>query len=453
MEEKTAKIPSLKEFKESRRERDAHTQRSSSMQTKKQMQKSIDKNKTSEKNKAKPSDNKRTSSSQMRHRSAQSGTRNPRPDEKRLHTRERGTASQNNPQATPRRDTAPRTYARDRLSNKDSGESRSRSARSEDAPLRQYRSSNGAQPRRSVSSERRGPTPVPSKKPPQKSKKPLSPMARKFRGYLVYAAIILAVVIIGAVLSLTVLFKTEHIVVSGTDVYSAKDIIDASGLIMGDNIFTAPKGRASDRIEKKFPDIEEAKVTFSIPDTIKIHITMANPAYVIEGTAGYYVVSDMGKVLSVCATDDEAEVPLIEGVSAQSRVPGEYVEYSDDIATTSLQEMFRAFREFKCEKITLVNVETTKGGTLKFRYVYDDRIVVYLGTPDNLTYKIHAADAILKEKIDVNDSSVAGTLDASNCYETKKCYFNEYSILPDSVPPATSATEPTEATEYTEPEY
>ncbi len=451
MEEKTAKIPSLKEFKESRKERDAHTQRSSSMQTKKQMQKSIDKNKTTEKNKAKPSDNKRTSSSQMRDRSVQSGTRNTRPDERRIQERGRTGASRSNPHSTPKRD-APRTYARDRLHSSDNGNT-SRSAHSADAPLKQYRSGNASPRRRGADAQVRRPTPVPSQKPAAKAKRPLSPAARKFRGYLIYAAIILVVVLVGGVLSLTVLFKTENIVVSGTDVYSAEDIIDASGLILGDNIFTAPKGRAADRIEKKFTDIEEAKVTFSIPDTIKINITMANPAYVIEGSSGYYVVSDMGKVLSVCATDDEAEVPLIEGVSAQNRVPGEYVEYSDDIVTTSLQEIFRAFREFSCEKITIVNVETTKGGTLKFRYVYDDRIVVYLGTPDNLTYKIHAADAILKEKIDVNDSSVAGTLDASGCYETKKCYFNEYSILPDSVPPATSATEATEATEYTEPEY
>ena len=450
MEEKTAKIPSLKEFKESRKERDAHTQRSSSMQTKKQMQKSIDKNKVSEKKR--PSESRRPSSDSGRTRT--NHTAQNRKDAHPDRTPRVSAQGAVPPRAKDsQRTEAPRTYARDRLSSKDSGESRSRSARSADAPLRQYRSSNGLKPRRSVSSERRGPTPVPSNKPPQKPKKPLSPMARKFRSYLVYASIILVVVLIGAVLSLTVLFKTENIVVSGTDVYSAKDIIDASGLILGDNIFTAPKGRASDRIEKKFTDIEEAKVTFSIPDTIKIHITMAKPAYVIEGTAGYYLVSDMGKVLSVSATDDEAEVPLIEGVSAQSRVPGEYVEYQDDIATTSLQEMFRAFRELECEKITIVNVETTKGGTLKFRYVYDDRIVVYLGTPDNLSYKIHAADTILKEKIDVNDSSVAGTLDASSCYETKKCYFNEYSILPDSVPPTTSATEATEATENTEPEY
>ena len=43
MEDKTAKIPSLKEFKESRKEKDAQRGRSQSMQTKKQMQRSITK--------------------------------------------------------------------------------------------------------------------------------------------------------------------------------------------------------------------------------------------------------------------------------------------------------------------------------------------------------------------------------------------------------------------------
>ena len=99
-----------------------------------------------------------------------------------------------------------------------------------------------------------------------------------------------------------------------------------------------------------------------------------------------------------------------------------------------------------------VNIEE-KEDSIKLRYVYDGRIVVCLGTPDQIYHKIHTADTIIREKLDVGGSKPVGELDVSRSYDTKKAYFNEYSILADNVaPPATTAK--TEATETTDaPNY
>ncbi len=461
MEEKTAKIPSLKEFKKNHKEKEAQSKRSRSMQTKKQLERDTVRKSREQDLKTPRDDGRRKTDERVRERSPKSQSKRPA---RALEPTRRSSSQGSTPKRRTESDS--RTYARDRIQSERRErpiETASReSTRRESEPLRQYRSQRSAVPqsrerapqqnvRRPAERKGTASSRVPSKntkpvKKPQKPKKPLSPMARKVRNIMVYVAIILAVLIIAVVLSLTVLFKTEQISVSGNQMYSAEEIIEASGLKKGENIFTANKAAASERIEKAYPYIEEADVYFAIPDTIKIDIKMASPSYMVESSNGFYVVSDKGKVLELSATDDEAEVPIIEGVTALPKNPGEYLEYGSDRVSRALEEIFSAFKSLGSKNITAVNVES-KDETVKLKYVYDDRIVVYLGTPDNIYYKIHTADTIIKEKLDVNGSKPVGELDVSKSYETKKSYFNEYSILADNVAPTVVATEATEASE------
>lgn len=462
MEDKTAKIPSLKEFKESRKEKDAQRERSQSMQTKKQMQRSITKG-----------------SGGVEKRSPREASRRKPENETDARTRqaERSRAQRQSPpgrrpapprEAPQRREAEQRTYVRDRLQEEKRQKRPSapvtetypprETARRESEPLRQYRSQRGnPPPRRERVPQNANRRPPQSSRPqtkrtvpqkPKKPKKPLSPKARKLRNILVYAGIILVVLIIALVLSLTVLFRTEQIVVSGNEIYTAEEIIEVSGLSRGQNIFTANKSAAAERIEKACPYIEKADVYFVVPDAIKIDVKMATPSYMVESQTGLLVVSDMGKVLEFAATDDEAAIPVVEGASVAPKSPGEYLEYSSDTVTTAMQEVFSAFKALNCKNITAVNIEE-KEDSIKLRYVYDGRIVVYLGTPDRIYHKIHTADTIIREKLDVGGSKPVGELDVSRSYDTKKSYFNEYSILADNVaPPATTAkTEVTETTE------
>lgn len=289
----------------------------------------------------------------------------------------------------------------------------------------------------------------------KKRKKPLSPFARKVRRVLIYALIVLAILTAGVILSMTVLFKTENIVVNVPDnFYSAEDIISASGLHYQDNIFMAGKARAEQRLEEKFPYIKSAEVTAQIPDTIVIDITLSTPSFAVKTDKLTYIANEDCKVLDVTSTADEAEVPLIEGVAVKDAKAGETLEFESELTRDILAEMFNFAREKGYKKITRVDMETstTQSGTrtLEIRYVYDDRIVVYLGLPENITYKMQTAHTIIDEKLDVNGSVLTGELDVSGAYDTKKSYFNQYSLIPEAVitEPASEATEPTTEETY-----
>lgn len=294
----------------------------------------------------------------------------------------------------------------------------------------------------------------------KKKKKPLSPFQRKVRRVLVYSLIVLAILTVGVILSMTVLFKTEKIVVNiPDDFYSYQDIINASGLHYQDNIFMAGKTRAEDRLEEKFPYIKEAKVTAKIPDTINIDVELCTPSYAVKTDKLTYIASEDSKVLEVTSTADEVKVPLIEGVSVKETKAGEHLEFESQIVKDSLGEMFNFAKKMGYKKITRVDIGSSKTQsgtqTLDIRYVYDDRIVVYLGIPENISYKMQTAQTIIEEKLDVNGAVLTGELDVSGAFETKKSYFNQYSLIPDVITtePQSSTAEPaTEADEYYEDE-
>ncbi len=464
MDEKTAAIPSLKDFKEKQKERSAQSARTGSMQTKGQMKRNTAGQKQGAKNAPARTGSAvqrggRSASDSGRPASGSTQRRTSRPVSQRPSDSARGNSARNT--ESPRRTSSSdvRTYASQRNATHENirrtdnisqrgttGRTGERRAVSSSAQSR--RTSPDIKSRRTHTGDRQPQRKPAPKKPVKKAKKPLSPAMRKFRNFLIYLSIILIVVVVGGILSLTVLFKTNNINVNGLGgVYKEDEIISASGLTFGDNIFTAPKSRAEDRIEKKFPYIERADISSSFPDSINIDITLVTPACVVEGLGGFYIVSDKGKVLEVSATDDEAGVPIIEGVEVQGRAAGEYIEYGSDVINQTMKEIFSAFKEYDCKKITAINIKAEED-SFAIKYVYDNRIVVFLGLPEHISYKIQTADKIIKEKIDVGGSMIAGDLDVSMCFDTTKSYFNQYSLLAPQVTPDVEPTEVTEPEEY-----
>jgi len=83
--------------------------------------------------------------------------------------------------------------------------------------------------------------------------KDLTKKQRKTRTALSYALVFTIVVVLAVVLSLTVMFKTTEIIVSGENIpYSSEEIINASGLSYSENIFMAKRKAAVKNIVDKY---------------------------------------------------------------------------------------------------------------------------------------------------------------------------------------------------------
>ena len=268
----------------------------------------------------------------------------------------------------------------------------------------------------------------PSKKRKEhKPKKPVSPLMRRIRNIITACVIVGVMLIVCVVLSLTVLFKTQNYEVTGNTKYSQDEIISTCGIKTNENIFLANKKSAEKKIVNSYPYIEEARVSFFIPDTITIDITEAVPAYIVKVTESQFILaSSKGRILEIVESTEKYDIPLFLGPEVTNLTVGGYVEFSDEKILDIIDDIVTVFVDNGYSGIT--EIDATNPAQLSF--AYDGRIKVKLGLPENISYKVRTAMTIITEKLDLNGSETTeGELDVSNCYETKKSYFREQSLI------------------------
>ena len=269
-------------------------------------------------------------------------------------------------------------------------------------------------------------------------KKPLNKKQRKFKNILLAVTVALGVLIIGLVLSLTVLFRCEKIVVEGVTRYDEKDIITASSLDYGKNIFLADKAGASEKIEEKYPYIEEAEIHMSIPNTLKISVTEATPEYYIQDGSRYYIISKNSKLLEEVIERDQ-DIPTIIGCKLKNPKVGETVDVENKKVITVLNEIADSMTANAVTGIKEINLSDMSNIELN----YEDRITIVIGMPDDINYKIRTAMTIIYTKLSETDK---GRLNCSNLVEgrtdgkaNQSSFRPNNLIVEDTTEPATEA--------------
>ncbi len=249
----------------------------------------------------------------------------------------------------------------------------------------------------------------------RRSKKPRTAKQLRIKRILISSAILLVVLVIGVILSLTVLFKTEKIEVEGDRYYYEEQIIAFSNVQLQQNIFIATAGSTPENISENLPYVEEAQVSFSVPDTVKITITNAIPSYVIKQANGYLLISSKGRILDTIFENTDKLPELKCGELSVTEV-GKTVSFADENVPDILQDVSESLIENDVKDITGFDVTNTANITLN----YDNRITINIGLPQDIDYKIKTAMAIINEKLDPNGTkTITGTLDVSTSNTNK----------------------------------
>lgn len=250
-------------------------------------------------------------------------------------------------------------------------------------------------------------------------KKPLSHKKRKLKNIGVAASIISIILIIGVVLSLTVFFRSEQFTVEGAEHYSAQDIIDASGMRLGENLFLSDKGAGEERIESSLPYVEEAKISIKIPNTMVITITESQPAFIFQNGSEYIIVSSQGKVMEkVKGTAEKYDAPVVLGCTVKSADLGKEITFKESGILSILKGVAEGLSVNEFSGIKEIDITNTARICLN----YSNRIKIVLGLPEDISYKLKTAKIIISEKLSETD---AGELDVSGCKsESKASYFD-----------------------------
>ena len=147
---------------------------------------------------------------------------------------------------------------------------------------------------------------------------------RSSRRTLHYIFFILFGIAVFITLSLTVLFKIENITVTGCTKYTESEIIESSGILIGDNLFRLSASEISEKLTEQYPYIESVSIHRVFPPAIEIKIKQSIPVAVLKQKNNEYVlITQAGRVLergNLLLSDD---CLLVIGVDVKDYIPGD----------------------------------------------------------------------------------------------------------------------------------
>ncbi len=228
---------------------------------------------------------------------------------------------------------------------------------------------------------------------------------RQIKKRLGLALLAFVVICVSVILALTVLFKINTIAFKGEKVYSNAQLIEASGVEIGDSLFSVNEEKLSDLLSKKLPYIKSATVSRKLPDTLVIELKAARECAAFTYGEGYILVDDEGKILDNNATMLRENVAVVSGVSPKSATEGELVSLGNKDITSDFITIISALRENEFNGVTEIRFEKNE-----FKVVYQDRIIIKMGAMENLEVKLQRAKAAIDKENQMNPY-VEGVLD------------------------------------------
>jgi len=216
------------------------------------------------------------------------------------------------------------------------------------------------------------------------------------------------VVALGAVLCLTVLFEIGEITVTGSDKYTAEEIIAASGIEIGDNLFRVPTGVIARDLAVRYPYIENVGLHRLFPPSVEIRIEQSVPVVALAAGDELVLITRDGKVLERGMILLGADLLLVHGLDVTGREPGDFLGGDDESAGLV---MINYLLDAKAETgfTGLTNLDITD--PFNMHVMYENRLSLRLGTEANLPDKLRLIRLVVEERL---HPEAHGILDAAN---------------------------------------
>lgn len=120
--------------------------------------------------------------------------------------------------------------------------------------------------------------------------------------------------ICGAIAAALILFfKVQTVIVDGNERYTDQEVLDVTGIQMGENMFLLNKYAISGEITSQLPYIQSVQIRRGLPDTIYIQVEECTPVVAVVQSDGAWLVSRKGKLLEKVAVSQAEAYPQIIG--------------------------------------------------------------------------------------------------------------------------------------------
>ena len=211
-------------------------------------------------------------------------------------------------------------------------------------------------------------------------------MIAGFISFLIISVLILAV------LSVTVLFPIKRVSVTGSKIYNANQIVEASGVKQDTNMILVSAKSLTEKIRLKLPFVESVKIKRDFPDRLVITVVDAKEYAVIKSGDAYYTISKNGYALNKYIDKPDGVFEIMCAV--KDITLGTKIQVKDKNQSKILETLIKNLEE---KSIQIDYVDVTNTVNIKAKVC--GRFLVNFGTNTNLSKKIAHLNGMV-EKID-----------------------------------------------------
>ena len=277
------------------------------------------------------------------------------------------------------------------------------------------------------------------------------PKKKKRRRALATVAFIMAVVACAAAICLLMFFDISDVTASGLVRYTTQEIVEASGIQTGQNIFAIDSRKVEQRIKEQFPYVDRVWVRRYLPTSVELEVQETRAAIAVVGAPDQYtLLSESDRIVEQIQDVSTEGLPLVVGTDFTQLPIG--FEATEE-ALNALEKKARENQQKKLDPPPLLE-ETRQAldvmvmvhyvldaaeqtGFEGIRYIdvsdplcltilYEDRVLIRLGTELELPYKLKFASTVLEDAGDY----FSGTVDVSLAGTNQRAYSREEDIMP-----------------------
>lgn len=234
-----------------------------------------------------------------------------------------------------------------------------------------------------------------------------APRRKKKKNSLV-APISFLLVCLAIVFALGVFFRVQTIEVRGAESYTQEEIVDASGIDIGDNLFFINRSSAASSIFSRKPFVEEASVERILPSTIIINVEESRALAYVDWEGQTWMMTGGCKMLGSGTAEEIQGLIHVKNLTPTNVSAGEIMttEGEEALKMTYVQELLQCMEGFgMTEDVREIDIQNAANPTFE----YLDRFTVKMGPNENTEYKLR----MLLSAIQQMDSSLMGTVDLS----------------------------------------
>ena len=229
---------------------------------------------------------------------------------------------------------------------------------------------------------------------------------RKKRKRSLFAPISFLLVGVAIIFGMGVFFRVQKIEVVGSVSYTDEEVIEASGIDIGDNLFFINRFSASSRIFSKLPFVEEASIERSLPNKLIITVDESFALAYVNWQGQNWMMTGNCKLLGTGSGEDLRGLIHVLNVTPEDPKAGEImqVQANESLKLSYLQSLLHAM-QLADMTADVEDLDMGNPANPSFRYL--DRFTVKMGPNDNTDYKLR----MLLSAVAQMESDMTGTVD------------------------------------------